>query len=89
MESTDDQLADGDQAATHRVADLVPRTRRGAAFGWYNLAIGLGALPASLIFGYIWDRAGSPAAFMFGAGLALVAAVGMTLVPSKTHAQHA
>ncbi|HEU4748181.1 MAG TPA: MFS transporter, partial [Gemmatimonadaceae bacterium] len=25
------------------VADLVPRARRGAAFGWYNLAIGLGA----------------------------------------------
>ncbi|MEP6906299.1 MAG: MFS transporter, partial [Gemmatimonadales bacterium] len=71
------------------VADLVPSTRRGAAFGWYNLAIGLGALPASLIFGYIWDKAGSPTAFMFGAGLALVAAIGMTLVPSKPHPQHA
>ena len=71
------------------VADLVPRTRRGSAFGWYNLAIGLGALPASLIFGYIWDKSGSPTAFMFGAGLALVAAVGMTFVPSKTHPQHA
>jgi MFS family permease len=29
------------------VADIVPRARRGSAFGWYNLAIGLGALPAS------------------------------------------
>jgi MFS family permease len=62
------------------VADLVPRARRGTAYGWYNLAIGLGALPASLIFGYIWDKAGSQTAFMFGAGLALAAAVGMTLV---------
>jgi MFS family permease len=62
------------------VADLVPRQRRGSAFGWYNLAIGLGALPASLIFGAIWDRAGSPSAFMFGATLAIVAAVLMVFV---------
>jgi len=62
------------------VADLVPAARRGAAFGWYNLAIGLGALPASLIFGAIWDRAGAPAAFTFGAVMALLAAVGISLV---------
>ena len=62
------------------VADIVPKVRRGAAFGWYNLAIGLGALPASLIFGWIWDRSGSPSAFVFGATLALVAAVLMAFV---------
>ena len=62
------------------VADIVPKVRRGAAFGWYNLAIGLGALPASLIFGAIWDRSGAPAAFVFGATLALVAAVLMIFV---------
>lgn len=66
------------------VADIVPRTRRGAAFGWYNLAIGLGALPASLIFGWIWDNQGAPSAFVFGASLALVAAVMMAIVaPSR------
>jgi MFS family permease len=62
------------------VADLVPRAQRGVAFGWYNLAIGLGALPASLIFGAIWDRTGAHNAFLFGASLALVAAIGMMLV---------
>jgi MFS family permease len=62
------------------VADIVPRTRRGSAFGWYNLAIGLGALPASLIFGAIWDRRGAPSAFVFGATLALVAALLMAFV---------
>jgi MFS family permease len=62
------------------VADLVPAARRGTAFGWYNLAIGLGALPASLIFGAIWDRRGPSAAFTFGATLALVAALGIALV---------
>jgi MFS family permease len=62
------------------VADLVAAERRGAAFGWYNLAIGVGALPASLLFGAIWDRWGSTAAFDFGAVLALAAAVGLAIV---------
>lgn len=70
------------------VADIVPRVRRGAAFGWYNLAIGLGALPASLIFGWIWDRSGAPSAFVFGASLALVAAILMAVVaPSSTRSE--
>jgi MFS family permease len=62
------------------VADLVAPERRGAAFGWYNLAIGIGALPASLLFGAIWDRWGSAFAFDFGALLALAAAVGLAFV---------
>lgn len=62
------------------VADLVPSQRRGSAFGWYNLSIGLGALPASLIFGAIWDRVSASAAFAFGATLALLAAAGMAFV---------
>ena len=65
------------------VADLVPADRRGAAFGWYNLALGLGALPASLIFGAIWDRWGAPTAFSFGAAMALVAAVGIAAVAPR------
>ena len=65
------------------VADLVTPDRRGAAFGWYNLAIGVGALPASLLFGLLWDRWGSTAAFDFGALLALLAAVGMAIVAPK------
>ena len=62
------------------VADLVPKNRRGVAFGWYNLAIGVGALPASLLFGALWDRWGSTTAFNFGALLALTAAVGVIFV---------
>ena len=69
------------------VADLVPADRRGAAFGWYNLAIGIGALPASLLFGALWDRWGSATAFNFGALLALSAAVGaMIVVPRRAAA---
>ncbi len=61
------------------VADVVPANRRGAAYGWFNLAIGLGALPASLMFGAIWDRSGAHTAFLFGAVLSLTAAAGLTL----------
>ena len=74
-------LTEGTEKAL--VADLVPANRRGTAFGWYNLAIGLAALPASLIFGAIWDRAGSPVAFAFGAAIALAAAVGMGFVAPR------
>ena len=66
-------LTEGTQSAL--VADLVGRDRRGTAFGWYYLAIGVGALPASLVFGLIWDRIGPAAAFDVGAGLAGAAAV--------------
>lgn len=68
------------------VADLVPHNRRGAAFGWYNLAIGVGALPASLLFGALWDHWGSAAAFDFGALLALAAAVGVIFVAPRRSA---
>ena len=64
------------------VADLVPASRRGAGYGWYNLAIGLGALPASVIFGMIWDRSGPGAAFSFGAAMSAIAAVGLVVVLS-------
>lgn len=71
-------LAEGVEKAL--VADLVPAERRGTAFGWYNLALGLGALPASLLFGAIWDGMGAPAAFGLGAALSLLAAVGIAFV---------
>lgn len=62
------------------VADLVPAARRGTAYGWYHFAIGIAALPASLIFGMIWDRAGATAAFTVGASIAVAAAVGMLVL---------
>jgi MFS family permease len=72
-------LSEGTEKAM--VADIVPAGRRGVAFGWYNLAIGIGALPASVVFGILWDRYGSATAFTFGAGVAGLAAIGLLLVP--------
>jgi len=57
------------------LADIADPAERGSAFGWYNFAIGIGALPASLIFGFIWQRQSYFAAFSFGSTLAFMAAV--------------
>jgi MFS family permease len=63
------------------IADLVPEARRGTAYGLYNAAIGLTALPASVIAGLLWQGAGAwtgfgpSAPFFFGAALALLAGI--------------
>lgn len=56
------------------VANLAGGQRKGLAFGWYNLAIGVAALPASLLFGWLYEDYGPLVAFGWGASLALVAA---------------
>ncbi|HUX96926.1 MAG TPA: MFS transporter [Bacteroidales bacterium] len=64
------------------VADLVPDDKRGTAYGLFNFAIGLGALPASIIFGFLYsyfDKVypgyGGTVAFGFGAFVALVSMI--------------
>lgn len=69
------------------VADLASEAMRGTAFGWYNLVVGLGALPASLLFGAIWEWRGATVAFDVGAGLALAAAVGLGLLSLPSHSR--
>src|SRR5258705_989970 len=75
-------LAEGAEKAL--VADLTPAERRGAAFGWYNATTGVGALIASILFGYLYDRFGAPVAFVTGAALAGIAAVLLLLIPTDT-----
>ena len=57
------------------VADHAPADLRGSAFGAFNLATGLALLLASLGAGLIWDRFGSGATFLAGAGAAALSAV--------------
>jgi MFS family permease len=57
------------------VANLVGSERKGLAYGWYNLAIGVATLPSSLIFGTLYQVSGALAAFGWGAALALVAVI--------------
>ena len=63
------------------IADLVPESQRGTAYGLYAAAVGLTALPASLIAGLLWQGLGSwtgfgaSAPFFFGAVMSLLAGV--------------
>lgn len=57
------------------VADLVPKEQRGTAYGLYNGVLGLGLLPASFIAGLLWENFGAQAPFLFGGGMALLAAL--------------
>ena len=57
------------------IADMVQPERRATAYGIFETAIGLTLLPASLLFGFLWDTFSARLAFSVGAGLALVAAV--------------
>jgi hypothetical protein len=64
------------------VADLVKEENRGTAFGLFNFAIGMGALPASIIFGFLYsyfDKLipgfGGTVAFGFGGLLAMVSMI--------------
>ncbi len=77
-------LTEGTQAAL--IADLVGRDRRGTAYGWYYLAVGIGALPASLVFGFVWDRVSPRAAFEVGAALAFGAALVLMAVRPRHNA---
>ncbi len=65
------------------VADLVPKEKRGTAFGFYNLAFSIAVFPASIIFGAIWTTFGAEAAFLISAGISICAAVLLLTVQTK------
>lgn len=73
-------------AAKAFVTRLIPSERKGLAFGWFNFAIGIAALPSSLIFGWLYERLGSLTAFGWGAALA--AAASMLLVTTRAEQLH-
>lgn len=64
------------------VVDLVPQTQRGSALGLWQAAIGVSALPASLLAGLLWTWQGSWAAFGLGALLAGLGALLLLRVKS-------
>jgi MFS family permease len=66
------------------VADFIPPERRGTAYGWFHLVVGISALPASVLFGAIWKWRGAGAAFGLSATLALIAAALLLSLKSPT-----
>ena len=67
------------------VADVLDPAQKGSAFGWFYLASGLPLLPASWLFGEIWERVSPLAAFAASASCAACAALLMLFwVPIPT-----
>ena len=57
------------------VADLAPKELLGTAYGWFNLTAGVMLLPASMLFGWLWQTISPEIAFGFSASCALLAAL--------------
>lgn len=55
------------------IADFTTPQNRGRAYGIYNTAIGISTLPASFVAGFMWDRIGPNAPFIYGGSMALIA----------------
>jgi MFS family permease len=65
------------------VAEIVPPAARARGFGAYYLCVGLAALPASLLFGVLYQQLGARVAFLTGAALALAAVAVLPLSRSR------
>ena len=66
------------------VADLAGPGRKGRAFGWFHGTVGIMALPASFLFGLIYNQWGALAAFSVSAVLAGVASLLLARVPAPS-----
>jgi MFS family permease len=66
------------------ISDLVPAESRGRSFGIYYLANGLCVLTGTVLFGEIYQHVTPQAAFWTGAGLAVLAAGAVLVVPRRT-----
>lgn len=55
------------------VADLASKGMAGTAFGWFNLVSGFMLLPASLIFGWLYESVSPQSAFLFSGSCAALA----------------
>jgi len=74
-------LVEGPERAL--IAELAASSGHGKAFGVYNLLVGIAALAASTLFGFVWDRFGDVAAFASSGAFALLAAGSLlVMVPS-------
>ncbi|MDP2315834.1 MAG: MFS transporter [Pseudomonadota bacterium] len=70
-------LVEGAEKAV--AAQLAEDGATGTALGWYHLVTGLVALPAGLLFGWLWTVFGAPVAFAVGATLALLGLVPLAI----------
>ncbi|AGG89166.1 MULTISPECIES: MFS transporter [Pseudomonadota] len=65
----------GEGAEKTLVSTLATEADRGTAFGWFTMISGLGAIPAGLMFGVIWQQSTAGIAFGVFGVLAIVSGV--------------
>lgn len=73
-------LSDGTQRAY--LAKITAPERAGTAFGLFHTVSGIMLLPASIIGGYLWDKTGPEATFLYGSLLSMLAAI-IFMLPSE------
>lgn len=61
------------------IAEIAPARLKGTMLGLHSTVSGIALLPASVIFGFLWDRFGTAVPFLFGAGMSMLAAVLLTV----------
>jgi MFS family permease len=67
-------------------AELAPQPYRASILGGFQMVIGLTALPASVLAGLLWDKAGRTTPFFVSLGLTAVAALLLIFVREKRRA---
>lgn len=70
------------------IADLVEEKWRGTAYGIYNAATGIALLPASIIFGVLWDYFGSQSAFYYGSAMGAAAFMIFLFLRQRNYYRH-
>lgn len=70
------------------IADRAPAGLRGTAFGVFHLLTGIALLLASVIAGALWDTWGYRGTFLFGASLAALTLLSLTVRKGMLHAGH-
>jgi len=65
------------------VAELAPPEYRASSLGGFQMAIGLCALPASMLAGLLWDRTGMTTPLFLSLGLTVISTVMLIFVKEK------
>ncbi len=73
------------------IAEISPKELKGTMLGLHATIAGVALLPASMVFGLLWNRFGPQVPFLFGASLSLLATVLLVLFfkPGKPASQTA
>lgn len=65
------------------LAHIIPATEKASAIGLYHTVVGLLLLPASALFGFLWQQFGASTAFFASAAFASLAMILLLLDPTR------